>query len=82
MKIKLSSAQASGVLPSREQILDAPGSDWLTAYHLFLVPIDFSGHSKRTIQHATHLAALTGASIHLLHVFQMLEYPAAFYQGL
>jgi universal stress protein A len=82
MKIKLSSDQAPGVLPSSEQILDAPGSDRSIAYHLFLVPIDFSDHLKKTIQHATHLAALTGASIHLLHVFQIPEYPAAFYQGL
>src|ERR1700722_3731216 len=27
-------------------MLDAPGGDRLTAYHLFLVPIDFSDHSK------------------------------------
>jgi len=82
MKIKLSSDQTSGVLPSSEQTLDTLGSDRLIAYRLFLVPVDFSDHSKKTIQHATHLAALTGATIRLLHVFQIPDYPAAFYQGL
>lgn len=82
MKTKLSSDRTSGVLPSSEQTLDALGRDRSIAYRLFLVPIDFSDHSKKTIQHATHLAALTGASLHLLHVFQIPDYPAAFYQGL
>jgi universal stress protein A len=81
MKVKLSSDQAPGVLPSSEPTLEL-GSNRLIAYRLFLVPIDFSDHSEKTIQHATHLASLTGASIHLLHVFQVPDYPAAFYQGL
>src|ERR1700760_42743 len=82
MKTKLSPDQTSGVLRSSEQTLNALGSDRLIAYRLFLVPVDFSDHSNKTIQHATHLASLTGASIHLLHVFQIPDFPAAFYQGL
>jgi universal stress protein A len=82
MKIKLSSDQTSGVLPSGDQNRDALGSDRLIAYRLFLVPIDFSDHSKKTIQYATQLASLTGASIRLLHVFLIPDYPATFYQGL
>jgi nucleotide-binding universal stress UspA family protein len=82
MKAKLSSDQGEGVLPSSEQSRDTVASDRLIAYRHFLVPIDFSEHSEKTIQYATHLAALTGASIRLLHVFQIPDYPAAFYQGL
>ncbi|MBV8140547.1 MAG: universal stress protein [Acetobacteraceae bacterium] len=54
---------------------------WI-AYRRFLLPIDFSDHSKRTTEYATRLAALTGASIHVMHVFQIPEYPGAFYHGL
>jgi nucleotide-binding universal stress UspA family protein len=82
MKIKLSSDQTSGVLPSSDQTSDALGRDRLITYRLFLVPIDFSEHCKETIQYAIQLAALTGASIRMLHVFHMPDYPAAFYQGL
>ena len=52
------------------------------AYRNLLVPIDFSEHSKKTIGYATQLAALTGASIKILHILQMPEYPAGFYQGI
>jgi universal stress protein A len=82
MKIKLSSDQTSGALPSSEQPGDALGSDRLIVYRLFLVPVDFSDHSKKTVHYATHLATLTGARIQLLHVFPIPDYPAAFYQGL
>jgi universal stress protein A len=82
MNTKISSNQTPGVLPSSDQTRDELGSDHLIAYRLFLVPIDFSEHSKKTIQYATQLATLTGASIRLLHVFQIPDYPAAFYQGL
>jgi universal stress protein A len=65
-----------------EQSPDAGAIDHLISYRNFLVPIDFSEHSKKTIQYAIHLATLTGASIRILHVFQILDYPAAFYHGL
>jgi universal stress protein A len=78
MKIKLSSDQTSGISP----LSDALGSDHLIAYRLFLVPIDFSQHSEKTIEYAIQLAALTGARIRLLHVFLIPDYPAVFYQGL
>jgi universal stress protein A len=82
MKPKYSPDQSSGKSALTGQTDDADGSEDLIAYRLFLVPIDFSEHSKKTIQYATQLAALTGASIRLLHVFQIPEYPAAFYHGL
>ena len=82
MKSKISLYQASCASPSSEQTNDAHASERLIAYRLFLVPVDFSEHSKKTIQYARQLAALTGASVRLLHVFQMPEYPAAFYHGL
>jgi universal stress protein A len=82
MKIKNSPDQTTGLSPSSDQTDEAPGNERLIAYRLFLVPVDFSKHSKKTVQYATQLAALTGASIRLLHVFQIPEYPAAFYHGL
>jgi universal stress protein A len=80
MKSKISLDQAC-VSASSDQTDDAHGSERMIAYGLFLVPVDFSEHSKKTIQHARQLAALTGASIRLLHVFQIPDYPAAFYHG-
>jgi nucleotide-binding universal stress UspA family protein len=65
-----------------EQAVDAGGSHRLADLCNILVPIDFSEHSKKTIECATQLAALTGAKIKILHVLQMPEFPAAFYQGL
>jgi universal stress protein A len=67
---------------SGEQSPDVGGTDHLISYRNFLVPIDFSEHSKKTIQYAIQLATLTGASIRILHVFQISDYPAAFYHGL
>jgi universal stress protein A len=54
----------------------------LVAYGHLLVSVDFSKHSKKTIEYATRLAVLTDASIKLLHVCQIPEHPAAFYHGL
>jgi nucleotide-binding universal stress UspA family protein len=71
----------SAVSSSKEEG-PAGESDRLEGYHQFLVPIDFSEHSKKTVESATQLAVLTGARITLLHVFQVPNYPAAFYQGL
>ena len=51
-------------------------------YRNLLIPIDFSEHSKKTIDYATQLADLAGASMKVLHVLKLPEYPAAFYQGL
>jgi universal stress protein A len=82
MKSKTSLDQASDVSVSSDQTDDAHGDERLIAYRLFLVPVDFSEHSKKTIQYARQLAALTGAGIRLLHVFQMPEHPAALYHGL
>jgi universal stress protein A len=81
METKPSSDQTLIVLPSNETS-GALGRGPSIAYRLFLVPIDFSDHSKKAIQSAIQLATLTGASIRVLHVFHMPDYPAAFYQGL
>jgi universal stress protein A len=82
MKSTLSLEQASDVQASSDQKEDAYGNKPSIAYTLFLVPVDFSEHSKKIIQDARQLAALTGAGIRLLHVFQIPEFPAAFYHGL
>lgn len=81
MKTKISSDPSAGVLSADEQALETKGSRLVT-YRNFLVPVDFSEHSKKTIENATELAALTGACINILHVLQIPDYPAAFYQGL
>ena len=66
---------------SNAEATDGWGSDRLVAYRNLIVPIDFSEHSKKTVEYATQLAAFTGASIMILHVLQITEYPAAFYEG-
>jgi universal stress protein A len=81
MKSKISLDQAC-VSTSSDQTDNAHRSERMIAYCLFLLPVDFSEHSKKTIQYARQLAALTNASIRLLHVFQIPDYPAAFYHGL
>jgi universal stress protein A len=72
----------SDVSSPKEEGIPAAETDRLEGYRKFLVPIDFSDHSKKTVESATQLAVLTGGSITLLHVFQVPNYPAAFYQGL
>ena len=82
METKIFPDQPAGASSSSEQPGDAGGNDRLISYRSFLVPIDFSEHSKKTIEYATQLASLTGASMRILHVFQIPDYPAAFYHGL
>jgi len=82
METKNPSDSPSGVSTSSEPISDVRDNDPVVTYQNLLVPIDFSEHSKKTIGYATQLAALTGARIKILHVFQIPDYPAAFYQGL
>jgi nucleotide-binding universal stress UspA family protein len=82
MKRKMPPDSPSEASSSSIQASDSRGSDQVVAYRSFLAPIDFSEHSNKTIEYATKLADLTGASIKILHVFQIPDYPAAFYQGL
>jgi nucleotide-binding universal stress UspA family protein len=82
MSTKIQPDPPSDVSSASEKRLPATESDRLEAYRKFLVPIDFSEHSKKTVESATQLAVLTGANITLMHVFQVPDYPAAFYQGL
>ena len=82
MKAKTSPDQIPGNSRSIDKALPTGVTDRLFAYRCFLVPIDFSVHSKKTIEYASQLAALTGGNIKVLHVFQIPEYPAAFYHGL
>ena len=90
MKIKPAAKRGEVVIKLRsrdEQLLarglqDAENQGWPFQLKHVLVPIDFSEHSKKTIQYAIQLATLTGASIRILHVFQISDYPAAFHHGL
>jgi nucleotide-binding universal stress UspA family protein len=73
----------SGVSSSTERAPDDDGGCRRpVAYRNLLVPIDFSEHSKKTIEYATQLAAFTDGSIKILHVLQMPENLAAFYEGI
>jgi universal stress protein A len=82
MKTKIPFDPSSEALSPSEQAFKPESGSRLVTYRNFLVPIDFSEHSKNTVEHARQLAALTGASIKLLHVFQIPGYPAAFYRDL
>jgi universal stress protein A len=82
MKSNISLDPAPDVSASSNRKDNAHGSQSSIAYRLLLVPVDFSEHSKKIIQNAGQLAALTGAGIRLLHVFKIPEFPAAFYHGL
>jgi universal stress protein A len=82
METKNPPDSSSGVSTSRATTADIGSDDRLVTYQNLLVPIDFSEHSNKTIGYATQLAAFTGARIKILHVFQIPDYPAAFYQGL
>jgi universal stress protein A len=79
MKTKISADPSSDV---SDQATNAGGSDPSLIYRNLLVPIDFSEHSEKTLEHAAKLAGLAGASVKILHVIKIPEYPAAFYQGL
>ena len=82
MKTKIPFDPSSEALSPSEQAFKPESGSRLVTYRNFLVPIDFSEHSKKTIEYATQLAALTGASIKILHILQMPERPAAFYRGI
>jgi len=82
MKTEIPPDPPSGVSGLSEKALGAQGRGRLATYRNFLVPIDFSEHSRQTSESAAQLAALTGAKVNILHVFQIPDYPSAFYQGL
>ncbi len=64
---------------SQESARMTRDDDELT-YKVILVPIDFSEHSKRTVEYAKRIAARDDASIRLLHVFQIPEYAVTQYE--
>jgi nucleotide-binding universal stress UspA family protein len=41
-----------------------------------LVPTDFSENAHRALNHATELARVSGASVHLIHIVEPVVYPA------
>jgi universal stress protein A len=64
---------------SQESALAAPDDNDLT-YKVILVPIDFSEHSKRTVEYAARFAARYRATVRLLHVFQIPDYAVTQYE--
>ena len=56
------------------------GTDADLGYRVILVPIDFSEHSKRTVEYAVRFAARYNAHIRLLHVFQIPDYAVTQYE--
>ena len=70
-------------LPKPSSVVNLAGQrekDHLVTYSHLLVPVDFSEHSKRTIEYATQLAGFTGGTLHVLHVCQPIESRAGFYR--
>jgi nucleotide-binding universal stress UspA family protein len=47
----------------------------MSDYRTFLVPYDFSAHSREALFAATDLAKRLHADLHLLHVVQLVAYP-------
>lgn len=47
----------------------------------FLVPVDFSDHSRQALEYAAAFARLAGARITLLHVIERIIYPAFYPEG-
>jgi universal stress protein A len=82
MKTNVPSDPPADASPLSEQGLKTSSGSGLASYRRFLLTIDFSEHSKKTTEHAIQLATFTGAGIIVCHVFQIPDYPAAFYQGL
>ena len=70
-------------LPKPSSVVNLAGQrekDHLVTYSHLLVPVDFSEHSKKTIEYATQLAGFTGGTLHVLHVYQPIECRAGFYR--
>jgi len=64
-------ASTAPVLTLRELDESRP----LEAIGSILVPIDFSGHSRTALRHATELARTYSAELRLIHVVQQPNYP-------
>lgn len=64
-------ASSAPVLTLRELDEGRP----LAAIDHILVPIDFSGHSRTALRHATELARTYDADLQLIHVVQQPNYP-------
>lgn len=45
-------------------------------FERLLVPFDFSGHARQTLQHARELASLYGAEVDILHIIEDTLHPA------
>jgi hypothetical protein len=58
MKTKISPNAPSGA-SSTDQSFDVGHGDHLVKYRNLLLPIDFSEHSKKTVEYATQLASFT-----------------------
>jgi nucleotide-binding universal stress UspA family protein len=82
MKTKVTPEEPSSLSSSSEQVSETSARDRSAAFRNLLVPIDFSEHSKKTVEYAAQLAALTGAEMKVVHVVRIPEYPIAFYRGL
>jgi nucleotide-binding universal stress UspA family protein len=53
----------------------------IEAIEQILVPVDFSGHSKKALAYAKEMAATYNARLHLLHVIEDVKYPAFYMSG-
>ena len=74
------STSASGAKTRGQESARMTRDDHDLTYKVILVPIDFSEQSKRTLAYATRIAARDGATIRLLHVFQVPDYAVTQYE--
>jgi nucleotide-binding universal stress UspA family protein len=50
-----------------------PGTQAFSRFSKILVPVDFSSHSRRALDYATHVGKALGAELHLLHAWNPLS---------
>jgi nucleotide-binding universal stress UspA family protein len=54
-----------------------PGTKASSRFSKLLVPVDFSSHSRRALDYATHVGKALGAELHLLHAWNPLSWVSA-----
>jgi universal stress protein A len=72
-------APAGDPATGRENRQETEGNEQM-GYRVILVPIDFSQHSKKTVDYAVRFATRYKAIIRLLHVFQVPDYAVTQYE--
>jgi nucleotide-binding universal stress UspA family protein/osmotically-inducible protein OsmY len=78
LKEVLPTSAPDPLMPVQKSAQAATVEDELT-YKKILVPIDFSGHSRKTVSYAARFASRYDATLQVLHVFEIPDYAVAQY---